>query len=630
MADLFGIARSGLSASQASLSTVGNNIANANTEGYHRQRVELSESVSVQFGSVRFGTGVQIDSLDRSANEILSRQLRVVTSDWARQDQVSEISLQVSELFGTEGYGLDDGMSTFFNSIRDATNDPSSVPLRTVMMESADALAHKFQSMDGELAALSGNVESEIRQQTAEVNRLTEQLAGLNVKIQSAAGSGSENGSPDLLDERDRVLDQLSERLSISTRFNEYGAVQVSIQNGHTLVTKDESFPLNLEVSANRHDLFDLRASSGSEPIITDMVQGGTLGALLHEGRAVIDEARDNIGRLAVGMAEVINGQHRIGVTPDDNFGGDFFSTGEANLISNLNNAGLATIDVEYVDASALKGGDYILSFDGANWTIESEDGNSSVTGAGPILALDGLEVSLGGTAVAGDNYRLQPTNGAAARFELAIIDSSEIAASLPVRAVADGENIGAARVEGPDILDVTDPNLRQPINLVFNDPATSFDIVDSDTGTVLAAAQPYTAGADVDFNGWRIRIEGTAQAADLFVVETNAGGTAFHNLREMSDLQVEDYFENGTASLEDLYQNALGEAAGVASAAELGAASAETLRGNIAERLQSEIGVDLDQEAADLLRFQQMYQANARVLTVAKDIFDTILGAVR
>ncbi len=630
MADLFGIASSGLRAAQASLSTVGNNIANANTEGYHRQRVDLEPSVSVQLGSHRFGTGVSIDVLDRSANEIVSRQVRVATSDWARQDRLAELGRQVSDLFGTEGYGLDDGMNTFFNSIRDASNDPSSVPLRTVMMESARALAHKFQSMDGELASLSGTVESEIRQQTNELNRLTSELANVNEKIHAMSGTTADNNAPELLDERDRLLDQISERVSVDTRFHDDGSVHVSVKNGHTLVSKEGDFPLQLEVSAERHDHFDIRASDGGTPIITDMLQGGTLGALLHEGRAVIDDARDNIGRLAVGLAEVINEQHRIGITPDDTFGGDFFTVGEANLVSNLNNGGLATIDVAYSDPGALRGGDYSLSFDGTDWTLESDDGKSSVTAGGPTLALDGLEVTVGGTAIAGDRYLVQPTNGAAARLALAIGDASEIAASLPVRAVVDNENIGNARIDGPDILDVTDPNLRQPIDIVFNDPPTTFDLVDADTGATVAAAQAYTAGDTVDLNGWRVTIEGTPRAGDKFIVENNAGGTAFHNLREISDLQVKDYFESGTASLEDLYQNALGEAAGVASAARLGADSSVTLKDSLEERLESEVGVNLDQEAADLMRLQQMYQANARVLTVAKDVFDTILGSFR
>ncbi|MEM9604218.1 MAG: flagellar hook-associated protein FlgK [Pseudomonadota bacterium] len=630
MPDLYGIATSGLRATQSSLSTVGNNIANANTDGYHRQRVEKTESISVQFGSFRYGTGVQIDALVRAHNEIVSKQLRVATSDLSRHEQLAEVSRQVSDLFGEEGYGLDEGLSKFFNDIRDATNDPSSVPLRTVVLESARSLAHKFQGMDNELKAVSNNVESEIRQQTSELNRLTDELGKINQRIHAVSGTTAKNVSPDLLDERDRLLHQISERVNIHTRFYDDGAVNVTVQSGHTLVNKEGGYPLQLEVASDRHDRFDLRASDGGQPVITEMLQGGTLGALLHESRDVIDEARDNIGRLAVGLSEMLNAQHRIGVTPAGDFGGNFFDVGEPNIVSNLNNTGLATIDVAYVDATALRGGDYTLSYDGANWTFASEDGTSSVSGAGPTLTLDGLELTLGGTAVAGDTYLVQPTNGAAARLTLGLNDASELAASLPVRAVVDSENVGNGRLTGPELLDVTDPGLRTPIDIVFNNPATSFDLIDTSTGTTVAAAQPYTPGDPIDLNGWRVRIDATPQAGDRFVVEDNAGGTAFHNLREISDLQVKDYFENGTASVEDLFQNALGEAAGVAAASQLGVESQRALHENLSERLESEVGVDLDQEAADLLRFQQHYQANARVLTVAQDLFNTILGAMR
>ncbi|MEM6987164.1 MAG: flagellar hook-associated protein FlgK, partial [Pseudomonadota bacterium] len=577
MPDLYGLAATGLRATQASLSVVGNNIANAATDGYHRQRVEQAEAISVQFGNFRYGTGVHIESLHRSQNELVSTQLRGATSDLARHDRLADLARQVSDLFGTEGYGIDDGLSRFFNDIRDASNDPSSVPLRTVLMESAKSLAHKFTGMDSELSNLSSNLESEVRQQVNELNRFTYELGRINERIHSVSGTSSQNVSPDLLDERDRLLEQISERVKITTRFDEDGTVEVSVQNGHSLVGKQGDFPLQLELSADRHDRLDIRSSDVGSPVITDLIQGGSLGALLHEGRAVIDQARDNIGRLAVGMTEMLNAQHRIGVTPAGDFGGDFFDIGEANVVSNTNNGGLATIDVAYTDASALRGGDYSLTFDGANWTFASEDGATSVTGAGPTLSLDGLDITLGGTAVAGDSYIVQPTNGAAARLSVAINDASDIAASLPVRAVVDSENIGNGRLSGPEFLDVTDPDLRTPINVVFNDPPTTFDLINPSTGATVAAGQAYTAGANIDLNGWRISIDGTPSAGDRFIVEDNAGGTAFHNLREMSDLQVKDYFENGTASLEDLFQNALGEAAGTASAAQLASDSQTT-----------------------------------------------------
>lgn len=630
MPDLFGLGYSGLRAAQASLSAVSNNIANANTDGYHRQKVEHTDSVSVLFGSIRYGTGVQIQGLDRATNELVSAQLRGATSDLSRDERLADIARQVSDLFGSEGYGIDDGLSQFFNDVRDASNDPSSVPLRTVMLESAEALEQRFQGMDNELATLSDSLEQEIRQQVADVNRLSAELARINERIHAVSGTTSANVSPDLLDERDRLLEQISERLKVSTRFSDTGTVEVSVENGHELVGRVGSFPLQLEVSAARHDRLDIRSSDGAQPIITEMLQGGSLGALLHEGRAIIDTARNNIGLLAVGMAEIINAQHRIGITPSGAFGGDFFDTGDAQIISNLNNTGVGVVTVDYVDATVLRGGDYTLSFDGSNWTFASEDGLSSTTGAGPTLTLDGLEVTIGGTAAAGDSYLVQSTNGAAGRFSLALNDASEIAATLPVRAVVDSENIGNARIDGPLILDVTDPELQSPIDIVFNDPPTSFDLINTSTGTTVVAGQAYTAGADIDLNGWRVSIDGTPSAGDRFVVENNLGGTAFHNLREISDLQIQDYFENGTVSIEDLFQNALGEAAGTASAAILSSESQATLHTHLEERLQSEVGIDLDQEAAELLRYQQVYQANARVLSVAKEIFDTVIGSVR
>ena len=623
MADLLGIARTGIMAANAGLQTTGHNIANANNEGYHKQSVELNAIGPGRFGANRFGLGVQIGDVARMQNDIVSRQRRDVESQVSSLNQFEQIGTQVSEMFGESGYHLDEAMDGYFNAVRESADNPASIPLRTVVLQRADEMANRFNSLDDRLSRMEVDLGPQIALEVEQINELGAQLVEVNKQLGNTYGNDN-----DLLDRRDVLLDDLASKATIDTRFGEHGQVSVAIAKGQTIVDGGHQNKLLVQQDPKNSELLRVEFDNHGDGVdITDAIQGGALGGILGDSRALLRDTRESVGQLAASLVTEVNKIHSASVDLDGNLGGDFFEPIATNTISDVGNTGNALLSTNIVDGTALQSNSYEITYDGTNWDVSDGDGNSLMTGATLPLNIDGVEISLAsGGANAGDSFSVSPSLGAASRMALSTDDPRQLALAQPVRAIEQADNNGSATVQNLSVADSGNAGLQTPVLIEFADPPTEYSIVSPADGSVLAAPVAYTSGDTIAFNGWEATVTGNPAAGDRIAVEGNSDGLASQNLGLIADLQTDKIMAGGNASMEEIYGGLVGNVGSRVNSAVNNAEAQGRVHQILTDRLENSVGVSLDEEATKMMQYQQLFQASARIIQTVQATFDTII----
>lgn len=526
MADLLNNAMSGLKAYQRALATTGHNIANASTEGFSRQRVIFAARPPETINAP--GNGVRIAGIRRDYDSFLTNQLRDAVSQQQSLSVFQGQSALIDDILADPQGGITPALQNFFSGMQEVADDPGSIPGRVSMLAQASAMVERFRSLDQRFSEQALATNTRIKDMVNRINDAALSLRDVNVEILSNRSGQTGSIPPDLLDRRDAVLQELSGYVGVSVVENADQTINVFIGSGQTLVTNNNVF--KIEALADSADASLLRINyqgiSGNGDI-SGSLQGGELGGLIEFSRNFLGTVRNQLGQVAIGIAMAMNEQHRQGMDLNNNLGGDLFNIAGPLVLGNNNNTGTATVAATLVDESVLTDQNYALSFDGANWTMTADDGSSSITGAGPLLALDGFSLNIGGAAAAGDQFIVRPTRLGAQSISMAIINPREVAAALPVTASANLNNASTAGISRGDVLDIGNANLQDPIEIRFNTPPNTYDIRNATTGAVLLAGEPYGSGSNIDYNGWRVQITGTPQAGDRFNVSSNAGGSS-------------------------------------------------------------------------------------------------------
>ena len=626
MVDFLNTSVSGLQAAQRALATTSNNIANAATEGFSRQRVEFGTRPP-EFAGVGFiGTGVAVTDIRRNYDAFLGEEVRSGTSGQSRLETFAGIAGRVGDLLGSDSGGLSQGLQGFFDALQSLANDPASTPVRQTFLSEADALAQRVGSLDGQLATLGNEVEGRIDDAVTNINGLAEALAETNGQLAASQGAADGDLPASLLDQRDRLLQQLSTEIDVSVVDGERGTVNVFVGNGQTLVLGEQATTLASGGGAFGPGQREITIGGS---VVSGQLSGGTLGGLLDARREVIEPARNELGRVAVGLTEAFNAQHNEGFDLAGNFGADFFAVGGPSVLAASSNSSSATVAATVDSAGALTGDDYQLQFDGSNYTLTNTTRGETValSGSGTTgdpLQADGLSLVVSGTPAAGDRFALQPTRTAAGDFARLVDDPAGVAAAFPLRTGASLANVSDAAISGGELLDVNDPNLLTPVTLTFEDPPTTFQV----NG---AGSNAFTSGADIDLNGFRVQITGTPAAGDEFTVGPNNAGVGDNrNAQALLGLRDAGVLEGGQRSLLQQSDTLLARVGGATASAQTALESQTALLRSSEASLESVRGVNLEEEAANLLRFQQAFQANARVIQTANTTFQSLLAAVR
>lgn len=633
MGDILRTGLSGLIAFQRSLATASHNIANANTPGYTRQRVELTNNrpdyVGGLSGPQYIGSGVSAVSVSRVYDNFLTEQARNYGSSVGQLEAKDRWTTQLDGVLGDGSTGLAPALKQFFASAQDVANSPASLPARQALLGQAETLAGQFNNLDGQMNVLRDGVNQDLRGAVTSINGLAESIAKANQAIATSVGGGA-SAAPDLLDQRDQLVADLAQKVSVNTVIQSDGSMSVFIGNGQNLVMGAKANVLETKTSTTDPRKLDIQFKQGGS-VITTAFNSGEVGGLLAFQDQVLDPAQNKLGLMAVGLAQTFNDQHQLGMDLNGALGGEFFNIGAPTVGSNADNTGTGAFTAAIVDVSKVQPSDYEVKFDGTNYSAVRISDQKTILGSGDLAALntelgkDGLNLSLtSGASAAGDRFLIQPTRLMATSFGVKIKDASLFAAAAPIKTAASQSNTGTGKISVGEALDVTNANLLTPVNIQFTD-ATHYTV------NGVASATTYTSGADIDINGWRIQLTGAPATGDQFQISSNAGGVGDNrNALKLNELQTGKKLLNGASTYQDVQSQMVSEVGTQGSSARNTLKTQEALQEQAVQARDSVSGVNLDEEAANLMRYQQAYEAAAKVIQVGDAIIQTLLDAVR
>ena len=627
MADLLSTGVSGLLAFQRALDTTSHNISNVSTDGYSRQRVEIGTRPAQAYGNGWVGQGASVNTTTRIYDQFVAAQTRASSSNLEHLDIYASNAETLNNMFGDSANGLSPTLQKFVNAFQSVANSPASVPARQVLLSEATTLQQRLQFFDSRLDQMGNEINSRIKGEVAEVNTLSQGIARLNNEI--TAGIARTGGQPpnDLLDQRDQLLDQLAQKISVNVVPQDGGAVNVFVGSGQPLVLGANTNQLTtIQDPYDSTQLTVALQTPGSSVDISRNVTGGSLGGLLAFRGEQLDPARNALGRIAVALSDVVNEQHHEGMDLSGALGGDFFAVGDAEVLDNSLNTGTGTVAATRADVGALTGRDYVLEMTGSGWQLRDSINGTAVpmtgtgTAADPFVA-DGLEIEVGGAADVGDRFLIRPTRGAITDMSVLITDPSKVAAAAPIRAAAVSGNSGSGTISAGEVLDSTNAQLRSPVTIQFL-TATTYSI----NG---AGSFAYTGGGNIDVNGWRVQISGAPAAGDSFTVRDNTSGTGDNrNALLLSDALKSNVLNGGTTSLGSAVGEFVGGIGVATRQAQVNRDAQNVVYEESLATKESVSGVNLDEEAANLLKYQQAYQAAAQLIRVADTMFQTLLAA--
>ncbi len=651
--NLLGTAVSGLLTYQRSMATTGHNISNVNTPGYSRQRAEVSTRPPLGTTAGFVGNGVNMDTVRRSYDQFLTVQLRSTTAGSGDLTAYYEMARQIDNVVADPQAGLTPALQEFFHAVQSVSADPNSSSARQVLLSQATSLTNRFHYLDERLSNLQASVNTRIRNSTAQVNSLGQSIALLNQQIYEAQSHAGGQPPNDLLDQRDEAIRKLSELVAVSTVTQDDGMVNVFIGNGQTLVLAGDSATLSILQNEYDPESLDIGFSfaGGNVTNITDNLTGGELGGVLRFRSELLTTSAAELGRVAVGLSTAINAQHALGLDQNNALGGDFFTdqTTSAALASRNNN--VAT-DVAYTvtvtNIAELEASDYRLDYNAGNYTVTRLSDNavvySGAAGAIDLTATEGFSLTPAGATINnGDSYLIKPVSNGASGFGFELTSTTQVAAAASLRTGMDISNLGNAKISQGSVSNTTNIPLGAAITLTYDPNALGagipgFTVTNGPGGTIAYDPATESSGKTFTFaayGGFSFTISGTPQTGDVFTIANNtSGGGDNRNALALLDLQSSKTMINGasgpTASFETTYSLLVADVGARTRQAEIDQHAQQTLMQQANESWSNLSGVNLDEEAADLVKFQQAYQASAQVIAVAQSIFDTLIGAIR
>jgi len=628
---LFGIGVSGLQSFQTALNTTGHNIANVNTDGYSRQETLFEQRLPQNLGVGFIGTGVEVTDIRRRYDQFVVGQVQNSTSAYEQTSTFYNLASQVDNLLADPQVGLSTGLENFFNAVQEVSNDPTSIAARQVMLTESESLIDRFSYLYDRLDNLRLDSNNQIDSYVAEINSLAQSIADINDDIVIATGRSSGATPNDLLDQRDALVGKLSELVSVRTLEQDDGSLSVFIGNGQPLVLGKDASQLSSQATGIDPFNRDISIVNNGVPVpITEFITGGKLGGVLDFRDGMLNEAQNSLGRIAVALATDFNEQHRAGYDLDGDFNQAYFSEPSPEILPDPANAG--TIGVTITDTSQLTLDDYQLSVVGGNVEVRRySDGQllQTSTAATPFT-INGLTINAT-TAVDGDEYLVRPTRVAARDVDTLLTDPRDVAAAAGLLSFPEATNTGTAEVTLPRVIDPADASLTNSATITYN--AGVLTVTDGGPAVPI----PYNPATDspitIQFNGWELELSGVPADGDIFNVELNPDTTAVgdnRNALAMAALQNAGTLVGGSATYSESYNQLVGSVGVQTRKAEITSAAQEKLLSDAISTREAISGVNLDEEAANLLKYQQAYQASAQVISTANTLFDTLLNAVR
>lgn len=678
MADLLSIGLSGLAASKTQLSVIGHNITNINTPGYTRQDAVQATRIPQFSGAGYIGSGTSLVDIRRSYSEFLTSQLR---SSTALASDVAAYKSQIDQLdslLAGSTTGITPSLQSFFAALQTAAEDPANIPARQLVLSEAEGLSRRFNTVYERLNEQNSFLNKQMVAVSDQVNRLATSVASLNNAIAVAAANGQQPN--DLLDARDEAVRQLSTYVGVTVVPQDDSSYNLFIGSGQPLVVGATASRLEVGPGQGDPTRFEVQFVSGnSRQTITTQLSGGELGGLIRYRQEVLDSTFNSLGRLALAVSDQVNSQLGQGLDLKGQVGsalfGDFNDPALAALRVRVfsSNSSNAQPLLNIGDTSLLTASDYRLEFDGTNYTARrlSDNAMMSVTENPPgTLSFSdsngrdqGFTIDVGTPApAAGDIFLLQPTRRGAGDIAAVLDQPDQLAFAAPLRAEANLQNRGNAVIGQPSIDNTQDPMVladliglspSTPLTMTYAEP-----VAPATTGTLTLSApagitispatlsitpgQSSTLSYTITSGGSTLEISqifsGRPQAGDTFSVAFNANGVSDNrNALKLADLQskasigVDPAAPGSTGvSFSDGYGDLVERVGTLTAQARLDGEATTAILKQATDNRDSLSGVNLDEEAANLIKFEQYYNASAQIIQVARSLFDTLISSFR
>ncbi len=674
--DLFSLATSGVNASSKLLQTTSNNIANVNTDGYVRERTELNNSQVF---------GVEIGNTERIINVFAQNQLRRDITLVGELESYSSKTTAIDNLLASEANSLSQGISDYFAALQTAADDPTNLASREQVLGKSESLYQRMKTISDYMIEKEEELNLEFTSMVNRANSLIANIGELNKNIVIAKGNSTSDEPSALLNERDQAIDELASIMAINVNDSQSqnGAVTINLITGESLVLDNGAFNL-FELNSNgdvtskelklETDFGSDTKGDASVPVVESDL-GGALGGLFRYRNDVLGPAMGDVGQLSVAFADAMNTQNKLGMDLDGQLGSNIFDipsftaltteTGDFQVTGQLiEGKGSELTDADYlieidaVDASGVPTS-IIVSMINPDGTVQTDGaGNDLVStmavSAGYNELPGGIEVEFSGTSnyEEGFQFLLQPTKNIASSITLATQRPEDLAFASPIRAQADATNLGSANVSGVEVTNTTvgDSGFDGSGGLISSAPAQvyftaedTYEVLDA-SGTTLATVTGTTnlnnllaqAGLTSD-PGYDFSLDGVPKAGDSFSISYNTDGfndntntLALASLQNDPLVQVSSESSNTPRTFQDAYASMVGRIGEDAAMANVSLESAEAMKVQSENWFESVSGVSLDEEAANLIKYQQSYAAAARILSTAQELFNTILQSAR
>jgi flagellar hook-associated protein 1 FlgK len=627
LSSIFGIDLSALQAFQQAIEVTSNNVANASTPGYDEESIELDTALPQDAGGSAIGSGVDVAGVQRAYSQAAATQLNTSQSTLSQLTSLQNYTSQIDNLFGTTAGGLTTALQTYYSGWSTVADDPSSTASRQALLGDAGALAANLNSTSSQLQEMNSDVNTRITADVNQINSIGTQISSLNAQITQSTGSGQTPNQ--LLDQRDQLVSNLSQLVGVTTTSNTDGSINVYLGNGQPLVLDQNTYQLSTVPNPFNASQLEVASTASDGASISSSITSGDLGGLLAARTQAIDPALNQLGQIATAVAQSANTQQASGLDLNGQLGTALFSVGAPVATASSANTDATTASVTLSNLGALTSDNYLLSYQGGTYTLTDATTGADValTGAGtsasPLTASSvGLSIVLSGTPASGDQFLIQPTAQAASSIGVALTDPSDLAAAGAIQTSASDTNTGGATISAGTVLDPANPNLLDTTTLQFLTPTTY-----SVNG---AGSFAYTSGGNIDLNGWQVQLTGTPAAGDTFTVQSNASGSGDNtNALAAANQQTTGVLSNGTISVSGAVGALISGAGALAQQVNTAQTAQTAVNTQATNNVQSISGVNLDEEAANLMQWQQAYQASAQALSVANGLFTTFIDSI-
>ncbi|WP_043301644.1 flagellar hook-associated protein FlgK [Pseudomonas sp. M47T1] len=679
---LISIGLSGLNASQTALTVTSNNITNVSTSGYSRESTTSVAAAMQNVGVGFVGTGTTISDVRRIYNSYMDSQLQTTTALSADAATYSDNVSSLDSLLSDSATGISATLTSFFSALQTASANPTDTSSRQLLLTSAQSLSNRFNSISSQITSQNAGINSQLTTLSGQVNDITKQIASLNQQITTASASG--NAPNSLLDARNEAVRSLNELVGVTVQTNSSGAYDVYLGTGQALVSGNTSNTLTAAPSTTDKSQYALTVNYGNYSTdVTSVVSGGSIGGLLRYRSDVLNPAQNSLGQIALTVSDSINSQLGQGVDSNGDLGSNLFSSinsatavASRSLASSNNSTGSGNLNVTIADTGALTTSDYQVTFTSPTaYSVTRSDGTNMGSydlSTTPAPEIDGFTLALSGNAVAaGDTFKVTPTRNAASEISTTMTDSSTLAFASPLTGTASSSNSGTGTFTQPtltttaDIYDSTSKSALQaglqnstPLKLVFGTASggtQAYTVYNAQgtsigTGTIvpgsdnnLSISVPIVDSSgnavnDADGNptsfSFSTTVSGTPAANDSYSVAFNTSGTSDNrNATALLALQTSSTVGTGAAtggiSFTAAYAALVSGVGAQSSQATTDASATSTVLATAKSNRDSVSGVNLDDEAAALVKYQQYYTAASQIIKTAQDTFSTLLNAL-